>query len=194
MGIRIVVVDGNTAVRQSIRELLEAEEDFEFVGEAATSEDTELLVEHSRPDVVVLDVRLPDGDGIDLCRTIRSLYPRIACVVLTAYADGEAVLASLLAGAAGYFLKQIRGGDLVSCIRTVSAGGQFLDNSLMGHSLATLGTGSKYGLDATEVALVRGILEGMSKQEIAAELSIPEDRVEELRSVCYEKVRPNRAP
>jgi DNA-binding NarL/FixJ family response regulator len=189
MGIRIVIVDDNSAVRQSIRELLEAEEDFEFVGEAATAEDTELVVEHARPDVVVLDVRLPDGDGVDLCRMIRLQYPETGCVVLTAYADGEALLASLLAGAAGYFLKQIRGGDLVSCIRTVFAGGQFLDSSLLCHSLAALGTGSQYGLDATEVAIVRGVLEGMSNREIAAGLSIPEGSVEALRSGCYDKMR-----
>ena len=114
MGIRIIVVDDNAAVRQSIGELLANEVDFECVGEAATVGDAELLVEHARPDVVVLDVRLPDGDGVDLCRTIRSHYPGTACVMLTAYTDGDALVAALLAGAAGYFLKQIRGGDLVS--------------------------------------------------------------------------------
>ncbi len=189
MGIRIVVVDDNAAVRQSIRELFEGEEDFEFVGEAATAADTQPLVEQVHPDVVVLDVRLPDGDGVDLCRAIRSGYPGMACVMLTAYADGEALIASLLVGAAGYFLKQIRGGDLVSCIRTVSAGGQFLDRALMDHCLDALGTGSRYGFNATEVAIVQGVLEGLSNGEIAAELSLSEEAVASRRADCFGKVR-----
>ena len=189
MGIRIVVVDDNTAVRQSIRGLLENEEDFEFVGEAATVGDAQLLVEHVRPDVGVLDVRLPDGDGVDLCRTIRSHYPGTACVMLTAYSDDEALIAALLAGAAGYFLKQIRGGDLVSCIRTVSAGSQFLDSSLMGHCLASLGSGSEYGFDAAELAIVRGVLEGLSEGEIAQDLSLTEETVATRRARCFDKVR-----
>jgi DNA-binding NarL/FixJ family response regulator len=189
VGIRIIVVDDNAAVRQSIGELLANEVDFECVGEAATVGDAELLVEHARPDVVVLDVRLPDGDGVDLCRTIRSHYPGTACVMLTAYTDGDALVAALLAGAAGYFLKQIRGGDLVSCIRTVSAGSQFLDSALMGHSVASLGTGSQYDLDATELSIVRGVLEGLSNAEIAAELSLPEATVGTRRSLCFDKVR-----
>ncbi len=189
MGIRIVVVDDNTAVRRSIRELLENEEDFEFVGEASTAADAQLLVEHERPDVVVLDVRLPDGDGVELCRTMRLDYPATACVMLTAYADEEPLIASFLAGAAGYFLKQIRGGDLVSCIRTVSAGDRFLDSSLMGHSLASLGTGSQYGLDSLDVAIVKGVLEGMSNGDLAVELAISLETVEARRVACFDKVR-----
>lgn len=189
MGIRIAVVDDVAAVRQSIRKLLEDEEDFEFVGEAATAADTQLLVEHTRPDVVVVDVRLPDGDGVELCRTIRLGYPATACVMFTAYNDEEALIASLLAGAAGYFLKQIRGGDLVSCIRTVSAGGQFLDSSLLGHVLASLGTGSRYGLEPAEAAIVRGVLEGMSNDEIAVELSMSTEAVVARRATCFNKVR-----
>ena len=190
MGIRIIVVDDNAAVRQSIRELLEAEEDFEFAGEAATAAETQLLVEHARPDVVVLDVRLPDGDGADLCRTIRLGYPGTACVMLTAYADSEALIASLLAGAAGYFLKQIRGAELVSCIRTVFAGGEFLDSTLVDRSLASLASGSQYGFDATEVAIVKGVVEGMSNDEIAAELSLSQDTVVARRASCFDKLRP----
>jgi len=189
MGIRIVIVDDNNAVRQSIRELLEAEEDFELVGEAGSVGDTQLLVEHVRPDVCVLDVRLPDGDGVDLCRTIRSHYPGTACVMLTAYTDDEALVAALLAGAAGYFLKQIRGGDLVSCIRTVSAGSQFLDSSLIAHCLASLVDGSLYGFDSTEMAIVRGVLEGLSNSEIAQDLSLSEAAVEIQRASCFGKVR-----
>ena len=147
MGIRIAVVDDNAAVRQSIRGSSRTRRTSSSSVRPRRCGDAQLLVEHVRPDVVVLDVRLPDGDGVDLCQTIRSHYPGTACVMLTAYSDDEALIAALLAGAAGYFLKQIRGGDLVSCIRTVSAGSQFLDSSLMGRCLASLGSGSEYGFE-----------------------------------------------
>jgi DNA-binding NarL/FixJ family response regulator len=123
----VFLLDDHELVRRGIRELLWAHEDVTVVGEASTAEEALARIPTNRPDVAVLDVRLPDGDGIEVCREIRSRHPEIACLMLTSYADDEALLSSIMAGAAGYVLKQIRGVELVDAIRRVSSGGSLLD-------------------------------------------------------------------
>ena len=127
MPIRVFLLDDHEVVRTGLRALLETEDDIEVVGEAGTVADALNRIPLARPDVAILDVRLPDGSGVEVCREVRSDNPEIACLMLTSYADDEALLAAVLAGAAGYVLKQVGGTDLVSDIRKVASGGTLLD-------------------------------------------------------------------
>src|SRR5207245_5104923 len=114
-------------VRRGLRELLEAEDDLVVVGEAGTAEEALARVPSTRPDVAVLDVRLPDGDGVEVCREIRARHPEVQCLMLTSFADDEALFSAIMAGASGYVLKQVRGNDLVDAIRRVAGGESLLD-------------------------------------------------------------------
>jgi len=126
MTTRVFLVDDHEIVRRGIADLIDAEPDLEVVGEAGTVRETIGRVAATLPDVVVLDVRLPDGSGIDACRTVRSTFPAITCLMLTAYDDDRAMQAAILAGAAGYVLKDIRGQTLLEDIRRVAAGSRLL--------------------------------------------------------------------
>ena len=125
--LRVFLLDDHEMVRRGVRELLEGEGDIEVVGEAATAAEALVRVPAVRPQVAVLDVRLPDGDGVTVCRELRSQFPELACLMLTSFSDDEALFGAVMAGAAGYVLKNIRGGDLVGAVRTVAAGGSLLD-------------------------------------------------------------------
>jgi two-component system, NarL family, response regulator DevR len=127
---RVFLVDDHEIVRRGIAELIERERDLEVVGEAGSVRETLARVAATAPDVVVLDVRLPDGDGIELCRAIRSEHPDLPCLMLTAYDDDEASLAAVVAGAAGYVLKDIRGQGLVEALRKVAAGGHLISTAV----------------------------------------------------------------
>ena len=127
MSIRVFLLDDHEVVRRGVRDLLDAEPDISVVGGAGTAAEALVRVEGTTPDVAVLDVRLPDGDGVTVCRELRSRHPDVACLMLTSFADDEALFDAILAGAAGYVLKQIRGADLVGAVRTVAAGGSLLD-------------------------------------------------------------------
>ena len=128
--IRVFLLDDHEVVRRGLRELLESEDDMEVVGEAGTAEEAYGRIPATTPNVAVLDVRLPDGDGVEVCREVRSRHPEIACIMLTSFADDDAVYAAIMAGAAGYVLKQVRGTDLVDGIRRVAAGESLLDPSV----------------------------------------------------------------
>jgi two-component system response regulator DevR len=130
MTTRVFLVDDHEVVRRGLRDLLEAEHDMEVVGEAGTATDAITRIRSSRPDVAVLDVRLPDGDGIQVCREVRSENSELACLMLTSFADDEALLAAIMAGAAGYVLKEIRTNDLVASVRRVAAGESLLDPTI----------------------------------------------------------------
>lgn len=125
--LRVFLLDDHELVRRGVRELLEAEGDIKVVGEAASMAQALARVPAVRPQVAVLDVRLPDGDGVTVCRELRSAMPDLACLMLTSFSDDDALLGAVMAGAAGYVLKDIRGGDLVGAVRTVAAGGSLLD-------------------------------------------------------------------
>ena len=125
--VRVFLLDDHEVVRRGVRELLEAEDDLEIVGEAGTAQEAYARIPATAPDVAMLDVRLPDGDGIEVCREIRSTHPEVACLMLTSFADDEAVFSAILAGAAGYVLKQVRGTDLVDAVRRVGRGESILD-------------------------------------------------------------------
>ena len=126
-GLRVFLLDDHEIVRRGVRDLLEAEGDIFVVGEASTAAEALARVPAVRPDVAVLDVRLPDGDGITVCRELRSQLPDLPCLMLTSFADDDALIGAIMAGAAGYVLKQIRGADLLGAVRTVGAGGSLLD-------------------------------------------------------------------
>src|SRR5690349_6103780 len=125
--IRVFLVDDHEVVRKGVASLLEAEGDIEVVGEAGSVSHALARIPAAAPDVAVLDVRLPDGDGVTVCREIRSQHPEIACLMLTSFSDEEALFDAVMAGAAGYVLKQIHGSDLIGAVRTVAAGGSLLD-------------------------------------------------------------------
>ncbi|TQF02816.1 response regulator transcription factor [Kitasatospora acidiphila] len=125
--VKVFLLDDHEVVRRGVHDLLDAEPDLTVVGEAATVEQALARVPALRPDVAILDMRLPDGDGVTVCRELRSRMPELACLILTSFDDEEALLDSIMAGAAGYVLKQISGTDLVSAVRTVAAGQSMLD-------------------------------------------------------------------
>lgn len=124
---RVLLVDDHEVVRRGLRDLIDDEPDMEVVGEAATAEQALARGPALRPDVAVLDVRLPYGDGISVCRELRSRMPEVACLMLTSFDDEDALLDAIMAGASGYVLKQIKGSDLVAAVRTVATGQSMLD-------------------------------------------------------------------
>ncbi|MEV0202721.1 response regulator transcription factor [Nonomuraea sp. NPDC050691] len=125
--IRVFLVDDHEVVRRGVAALLESEDDIEVIGEAGTAESAIARIPALRPDVAVLDVRLPDGSGVEVCREARSRLPGLACLMLTSYADDDALFDAVMAGASGYVLKQIHGSDLVGAVRTVASGQSLLD-------------------------------------------------------------------
>ena len=134
MAIRVFLLDDHEVVRRGVRELLEGGgEDLVVVGEAGTAEEALRRIPAVAPDVAVLDVRLPDGNGVEVCREIRSRHPEVRCLMLTSFADDEALFDSIMAGASGYVLKQVRGTDLVDSVRRVAAGQSLLDPDRDGH-------------------------------------------------------------
>ena len=134
----VFLLDDHEVVRTGLRALLEASDDIAVVGEAGTVADALDRLPASKPDVAILDVRLPDGSGVEVCREIRSAHPEIACVMLTSYADDEALIASIMAGAAGYVLKQVGSLDLLDTIRQAGAGESLLDPALVERVLERL--------------------------------------------------------
>src|SRR5713226_8767382 len=125
--ISVFLLDDHELVRRGLKDLLAAEPDIDVIGEAATAAAALSRIPALRPDVAVLDVRLPDGDGVSVCREIRSRVPGTACLMLTSFGDDQALVGAIMAGAAGYVLKQTLGSDLVSAVRTVAVGGSTLD-------------------------------------------------------------------
>ncbi|MEV1174474.1 response regulator transcription factor [Nonomuraea sp. NPDC049784] len=125
--IRVFLVDDHEVVRRGVAAMLESEDDIEVIGEAGTAESAIARIPALKPDVAVLDVRLPDGSGVDVCREVRSRVPGLACLMLTSFADDDALFDAVMAGASGYVLKQIHGSDLVGAVRTVASGQSLLD-------------------------------------------------------------------
>jgi two-component system response regulator DevR len=192
MATRVFLLDDHEVVRRGLRELLEAEDDLTVVGEAGTAAEALERVPATRPDVAVLDVQLPDGDGVEVCREIRSAHPEIACVMLTSFADDEAVYAAIMAGAAGYLLKQIRGTDLVTGIRQVAAGGSLLDPIVTARVLDRLrhrnDPDELAGLTGQERKILDLIAEGMTNRQIGEQLFLAEKTVKNYVSNLLAKL------
>jgi two-component system response regulator DevR len=193
MTIKIFLVDDHEVVRTGLRGLLEAEGSIEVVGEAGTVDEALRRVPAVSPDVAVLDVRLPDGDGIELCRELRSRMPELRCLMLTSFDDDEALFAAIMAGASGYLLKQIRGNDLVSTIRRVGAGESLIDPSLTARVLERLRDGPKRDerlerLSEQEKRVLDLVAEGLTNRQIAERLYLAEKTVKNYVSNMLAKL------
>jgi two-component system, NarL family, response regulator DevR len=179
--LNVYLVDDHEVVRRGVRELLESEDDMVVVGEAGTQEQALREIPRVHPDVVLLDVRLPDGDGIEICREIRSSSPDIACLMLTSFADDEAFLSAVIAGASGYVLKQIRGNDLVASVRRAATGESLLDPQMVAKARARLGRDLEderlRPLSPQERRILELISEGMTNREIAETMFLAEKTV-----------------
>lgn len=185
------LVDDHEIVRRGIRELIELEPDLEVVGEADTAEIAVGRIPPTRPDVAVLDVRLPDGSGIEVCREVRSRHPEIACLMLTSFADDEALLAAIVAGAAGYVLKDVHGSDLVNRIRRVAQGESLLDPSTMQRVVERLRhpeDEALAGLTGQERKILGLITEGLTNRQIAGRLYLSEKTVKNYVSHLLAKL------
>ena len=188
---RVFLLDDHEVVRRGVRELLEADSDMEVVGEAGTAEEALGRIPATRPDVAVLDVRLPDGDGVEVCREIRSRHPEIACVMLTSFADDEAVYAAIMAGAAGYLLKQVRGTDLVDGIRRVGRGESLLDPAVTTRVLDRIRhrpEDEQFGLTDQERRILALIAEGLTNRQIGERLYLAEKTVKNYVSNLLSKM------
>jgi DNA-binding NarL/FixJ family response regulator len=190
--VRVFLLDDHEVVRRGIRELLEAEDDLEVVGEAGSAEEAYGRIPAASPNVAILDVRLPDGDGVEVCREIRSKHPEVACLMLTSFADDEALFAAIMAGAAGYVLKQVRGTDLVDGVRRVGQGESLLDPSLTARVLERLRRPPEAdelaGLTEQERRILDGVAEGMTNRQIGEQLFLAEKTVKNYVSNMLAKL------
>jgi two-component system response regulator DevR len=179
---RVFLLDDHEIVRRGLRELLEAEDDLMVVGEAGTAVEAVAGIAATRPDVAVLDVRLPDGDGVEVCRDVRSAHPEVQCLMLTSFADDEALFSAILAGAAGYVLKQVRGTDLVDAIRRVAQGQSLIDPSVTSRVLERLRAPQAPDQDLASLTdqerrILDLISEGLTNRQIGERMYLAEKTV-----------------
>ncbi|WP_345802683.1 response regulator transcription factor [Microbacterium sp. AZCO] len=191
--IRVFLVDDHEIVRRGLGNLIDAQADMEVIGEAATARQALGRIQATSPDVAVLDVRLPDGSGIDVCRDVRSRLPSVACLILTAYDDDTAVSAAVLAGAAGYVLKDIGASRLIESIRAVAAGRSLLDPETVRAARSRMqdaaGDDPRLGsLGLRERQILRLIADGMTNRQIGDRLGIAEKTVKNYVSSLLSKL------
>lgn len=189
--IRVFLVDDHELVRRGIADVIEREDNLTVVGEAGTVRDAVARVQATSPDVVVLDVRLPDGSGIDACRDIRSHDPQLPCLMLTAFDDEAAHEAAVLAGAQGWLLKDIRGAGLIDAVRRVSAGAQIMDGDLVRRARERLMAAppvDEVRLTLREGQILALITEGLTNRQIGERLGIAEKTVKNYVSGLLEKI------
>ncbi len=189
--IRVFLLDDHEVVRRGVAELLNAEPDLVVVGQAGGAAEALREVERCRPDVAVIDVRLEDGNGIAVCRELRSTWPDTACLIFTSFADDQALVDAALAGAAGYVLKQIRGNDLLESIRKVAGGAQLLDPAMVRMGMERLRSSDQGLIDSLtpqELRIFELIGEGRSNRAIAEELFLAEKTVKNYVSNMLAKL------
>ncbi|MCU1399904.1 MAG: DNA-binding response regulator [Acidimicrobiales bacterium] len=190
--IRVFLVDDHEVVRRGVRELLESAGDMEIVGEAGTAADALQRVPAVAPDVAVLDVRLPDGNGVEVCRDLRSEMPDLKCLMLTSFNDDEALFDAIMAGAAGYVLKEIRGSDLIESVRRVAAGQSLLDPHVTARVLERLRNppqdARSASLTAQESAILAHLADGLTNRQIAAAMFLAEKTVKNYVSNMLSKL------
>ncbi|MET8508256.1 response regulator transcription factor [Streptomyces sp. NPDC004787] len=192
--IRVFLLDDHEVVRRGVHELLSVEDDIEVVGEAGTAADALVRIPATRPDVAVLDVRLPDGSGVEVCREVRSQDDAIKCLMLTSYADDEALFDAIMAGASGYVLKAIRGNELLNAVRDVAAGKSLLDPVATARVLERLrdGNGPKDDRLARLTEQERKILdligEGLTNRAIGERLHLAEKTIKNYVSSLLSKL------
>lgn len=180
--IRVFLLDDHEVVRRGVRDLLESADDIEVVGEAGTAAEALQRVPSVSADVAVLDVRLPDGTGVDVCRELRSLYPDLRCLMLTSFNDDEALFDAIVAGAAGYVLKEVRGSDLIEGVRRVAAGESLLDPHATARVIERLRNPPPEdervaSLSPQERRILGLLAEGLSNRQIAERLYLAEKTI-----------------
>lgn len=193
MTLKVFLVDDHEVVRRGVRDLLEAEGDIEVVGEAGTVEDALSRIPATAPDVAVLDVRLPDGNGVELCRELRSQLPSLACLMLTSFDDDEALFDAIVAGAAGYVLKQVKGNDIINAVRQVGMGHSLLDPAMTARVMERLRAGTAQdprlaSLSGQERRILDLLAEGKTNRQIAAEMFLAEKTVKNYVSHLLTKM------
>ncbi len=193
MTTKVFLLDDHEVVRAGVRELLESGGEFVVVGEASTAEEAMRRIPATRCDVAILDVRLPDGNGIEVCREIRSRMPELSCLMLTSFADDEALFDAIMAGASGYVLKQIRGTDLVDAVRHVAAGQSLLDPAVTARVLERIRHGDDGDalldrLTQQEGRILQLIGEGLTNRQIAEQMYLAEKTVKNYVSNLLAKL------
>jgi DNA-binding NarL/FixJ family response regulator len=191
--VRVFLLDDHEVVRRGLRDLLEAGGDIEVVGESGSAAEAERRIPALRPHVAVLDARLPDGSGIDVCREVRSRDASISCLILTSFDDDEALLSAIVAGAAGYVLKQIRGTDLLDAVRLIAGGRTLLDPALIEPVLSRLRDGPPQDprlltLTEQERRILDRIAQGMTNRQIAEDMHLAEKTVKNYVSSLLAKL------
>jgi two-component system, NarL family, response regulator DevR len=193
MTVRVFLLDDHEIVRRGVRELLEAHDDLEVVGEAATAAEGIARIPAVKPDVALVDMQLPDGNGVEVCREVRSRDETIRCLILTSFADDEALFDSIMAGAAGYLLKQIKGADLVDGIRRVASGQSLLDPDVTARVLERLRKGPEEDerlarLTDQERKILDLIAEGLTNRQIGERMFLAEKTVKNYVSNLLSKL------
>ncbi|MGN6162740.1 MAG: response regulator [Marmoricola sp.] len=180
--IRVALVDDHEVVRRGLRALFDAAPDMAVVGEFGSAAEATARIPAVKPDVAVLDGRLPDGTGIEICRDIRSVDPSIRVLILTSYQDDDALFAAIMAGAAGYVLKEVKGSDLMDAVRVVATGASLIDPGLTARVLERIRSGSPRArelsdLTEQELKILRHITEGLTNRQIAEQMFLAEKTV-----------------
>jgi two-component system response regulator DevR len=193
MTVRVFLLNDHEVVRRGVRDLLESEADLVVVGEAGTAEEARQRIPATSPDVAVLDVRLPDGTGVEVCRDMRSAHPDLACIMLTSYADDEALFEAIMAGAAGYVLKQVSGSNLVDAVRQVAAGHSLLDPTVTSRVLERLRKGPDEDerlkdITDQERRILNLLADGKTNRQIAEEMFLAEKTVKNYVSNLLSKM------
>ncbi len=191
--IRVFLLDDHDVVREGLKFLLEQQDDIEVVGESASAIEATARIPALRPDVAVLDARLPDGSGIEVCRSVRSVDPSINALILTSYDDDEALFAAIMAGASGYVLKEIRSSDLVTAVRHVAAGKSLIDPAMTATVLERIRNGPSTPdelstLTDRERVLLGHIAEGLTNRQIAEQMFLAEKTVKNYVSSILAKL------
>jgi two-component system, NarL family, response regulator DevR len=194
MPIRVFLLDDHELVREGIRGLLESDEEIEVVGDASTGAEALTRVPLAKPDVAILDVRLEDGDGIEVCRELRSAMPELICLMLTSFADDEAMYASVMAGAAGYVLKQIKARDLIEDVKKVASGASLMDPRAVARVVERIANPPKTdaslaSLSPQEARILDLIAEGKTNRQIADAMFLSENTVKNYVTGLLRKLK-----
>ena len=196
MAIRVFLLDDHEMVREGICNFLESDDEIEVVGQAATVAEALTRIPLTKPDVAILDVRLEDGSGIEVCREIRSTHPEIICLMLTSFADDEALYASVMAGAAGYVLKQIRARDLIDDVKKVAGGGSLMDPRAVARVVERIANPPKASvalslLSPQERRLLDFIAKGLTNRQIAEAMFLSEKTIKNYMTGLLTKLDMN---